>query len=76
MWTQRTKHYDAFAKEKSRISLHVDEYYRKVKIIEGVKGLVESKGKFASVATIERKLEHKKGEVWLIDFWATWCPPC
>lgn len=21
-------------------------------------------------------LEHTKGEVWLIDFWATWCPPC
>jgi len=21
-------------------------------------------------------LEHKQGEVWLIDFWATWCPPC
>lgn len=21
-------------------------------------------------------LEHKKGEVWLIDVWATWCPPC
>jgi len=21
-------------------------------------------------------LEHKEGEVWYIDFWASWCPPC
>ena len=22
------------------------------------------------------ELKHNDGEVWLLDFWATWCPPC
>ena len=25
---------------------------------------------------IEFELVHKSGEIWLIDFWATWCAPC
>lgn len=24
----------------------------------------------------EVDIEHKAGQVFLIDFWATWCPPC
>lgn len=24
----------------------------------------------------ETEIKHEQGQVWLLDFWATWCPPC
>jgi len=27
-------------------------------------------------ASVKVNIEHNQGEVFLIDFWATWCPPC
>jgi len=59
-------------------------------IIEGIEGVAISVSSvvgagdmyqtITNVTTLDDEapvsIEHNQGEVLLIDFWATWCPPC
>jgi thiol-disulfide isomerase/thioredoxin len=73
--------------KKGAVDAFKEEVKQFIDGVEGVKvevgcqiGAGQTYGTIENVTKIDSDekttLEHKQGEVWLLDFWATWCPPC
>lgn len=66
-------------KFKEEVKAIVGESDVQIKVSVGVEAGSQYKT-ITNVTTLDAdtpvSIEHTQGEVWLIDFWATWCPPC